>query len=126
MVRSSPRLFLPRFECSSSTCTSVLITPTPRRQQAAHGVAPLDVLDLDDLGTPVGEQRRRRGHEGVLGDLEDPHPFHDGGHLISLWVIVGGGAVEAHVLRAACRPCSGRGTRRGAGAPGTTCRTTSS
>ena len=52
----------------------------PRRGQAAHGVAPLDVLDLDDLGAPVGEERRRGRHEGVLGDLEDADAFEDGGH----------------------------------------------
>jgi hypothetical protein len=39
--------------------------------------APLDVLDLDDLGAPVGQQRRRRGHEGVLGHLEDADALHD-------------------------------------------------
>ena len=52
-------------------------------QQAPHGVAALDVLDLDHLGSPVGEQRRRRGHERVLRDLEDPNPLHDGSHLAS-------------------------------------------
>ena len=50
------------------------------RREAAHGVAPLDVLDLDDLGAPVGEQRRRRGHEGVLGDLEDADALQHCGH----------------------------------------------
>jgi hypothetical protein len=49
-------------------------------RQAAHGVAPLDVFDLDDLGAPVGEERRRRGHERVLGDLEDADALHDCGH----------------------------------------------
>jgi len=28
----------------------------PRGGQAPHGIAPLHVLDLDDLGTPVGQQ----------------------------------------------------------------------
>ena len=80
-VRSSPRLFFPRFECSSSGCTSSPMSPTtPVRREAAHGVAALDVLDLDDLGAPVGEQRRRGRHEGVLGDLEDPDAPHDLGH----------------------------------------------
>ena len=49
-------------------------------REAAHGVAPFDVLDLDDLRTPVGEERRRRRHEGVLGDLEDADALHDVGH----------------------------------------------
>ena len=52
----------------------------PRRGEAAHGVAPLDVLDLDHLGAPVGEQRRGGGHEGVLGHLEDADALHDCGH----------------------------------------------
>ena len=51
--------------------------------EAAHGVAPLHVLDLDDLGPPVGEQGRRGGDEGVLGDLEDPYALHDCGHRCS-------------------------------------------
>ena len=50
------------------------------RREAAHGVAALDVLDLDHLGAPVGEQRRRRGHEGVLGHLEDADALHHCGH----------------------------------------------
>ena len=49
--------------------------------QSPHGVTPLDVLDLDDLGAPVGEQRRRRRYEGVLGDLEDADALHDCGHF---------------------------------------------
>ena len=52
----------------------------PGRGQAPHGVAPLDVLDLDDLGAPVGQQRRGRRHEGVLGDLEDADALHHCGH----------------------------------------------
>ena len=40
----------------------------------------LDVLDLDDLGAPVGQQRRRGRHEGVLGDLEDADALEDCGH----------------------------------------------
>ena len=51
-----------------------------RRGQAAHGIAPLHVLDLDDLGAPVGQQSRCRGHERVLGHLEDPDTLQYGGH----------------------------------------------
>jgi hypothetical protein len=61
-------------------------------RQAAHGVAPLDVFDLDDLGAPVGEERRRRGHERVLGDLEDADALHDCGHGPSQWL-----ALRPHV-----------------------------
>jgi hypothetical protein len=56
----------------------------PAGREAPHGVAALDVLDLDDLGAPVGEQRGGRGDEGVLGDLEDPDALHDCGHCPSL------------------------------------------
>ena len=45
--------------------------------QSTHGVAPLGVLDLDDLGTPVGQDGGRGRHEGVLGDLEDANTLHD-------------------------------------------------
>jgi hypothetical protein len=54
------------------------------RGEAPHGVAALDVLDLDDLGAPVGEERRRRGDERVLGDLEYADALHDCGHDPSL------------------------------------------
>ena len=49
-------------------------------REAAHGVAPLGRLDLDHLGAPVGEQRGRGRHEGVLGDFEDAHALHHIGH----------------------------------------------
>jgi hypothetical protein len=50
------------------------------RRQAPHGVAPLDVLDLDDLGPPLGEQRRRGRDERVLRHLQDPNALHDRRH----------------------------------------------
>ena len=37
-------------------------------------------LDLDDLGAPVGQQRRGRRHERVLGHLEDADALHHCGH----------------------------------------------
>src|SRR5205085_7893891 len=52
----------------------------PAGRQAAHGVAPLDVLDLDDVGAPVGEERGRGRHESVLGHLEDADALQDGCH----------------------------------------------
>ena len=45
--------------------------------ESTHGVAALGVLDLDDLGAPVGQDGGRRRHEGVLGDLEDANTLHD-------------------------------------------------
>ena len=45
--------------------------------EPTHGVAALGVLDLDDLGAPVGQDGRRGRHEGVLGDLEDANTLHD-------------------------------------------------
>ena len=55
--------------------------------QAAHGVAALDVLDLDDLGAPVGQQGGSRRDEGVLGDLENADTPHHCGHVspLSFW-----------------------------------------
>ena len=49
------------------------------RGQAPHGVTTLGVLDLDDLGTPVGQDGGGGRHEGVLGDLKDADTFHDVG-----------------------------------------------
>ena len=59
------------------------------RAQAARGVAPGDVLDLDHLGAPVGEDGGRRGHEGVLGDLEDADALHHIGHASPLSALAG-------------------------------------
>ena len=50
--------------------------------QTALRVAPLDVLDLDDRGTPVREDAGRQRCERVLGDLEDAHAAHDRGHRV--------------------------------------------
>ena len=77
------------------------------RGQAPHGVAPLDVLDLDDLGAPVRQQGRGGRHEGVLGDLEDPDTLHDLAHR---WTPRPFGVVPA----AACRPADGAGVVVGA------------
>ena len=46
------------------------------RSETTRRIAAGDVLDLDHLRTPVGEDARRGGHEGVLGDLEDADAFH--------------------------------------------------
>ena len=63
-----------------STATLPLKPGDAGRAQSAGGVAPGDVLDLDHLRTPVGQDAGRRGHEGVLGDLEDADAFHDVAH----------------------------------------------
>jgi hypothetical protein len=52
----------------------------PARREAPHGIAALDVLDLDDLGAPVRQQRRCGRHERVLGDFENANPLHHCGH----------------------------------------------
>ncbi len=44
--------------------------------EAALGVAAHWVLDLDDVGAPVGEYRAGRGHEGELRYLEDANALH--------------------------------------------------
>ena len=76
LVRSRPRLFLPRLACSMSTATLPLNPAMPVEPEPAGGVTAGDVLDLDHLRTPVGEDAGRGGHEGVLGDLEDADAFH--------------------------------------------------
>ena len=48
--------------------------------ETAHRVAALDVLDLDHLGAPIGQQRGGRGHERVLRDLEHAYAVHDCSH----------------------------------------------
>src|SRR5438309_1645901 len=39
-------------------------------------VAVLGMLDLDDIGAPVGKNRAGCGNEGELRHLEYPYPFH--------------------------------------------------
>ena len=46
--------------------------------EAAVAVTGDGVLDLDHVGTPVGEQRAARGHEHELGELDDTDAFEDG------------------------------------------------
>jgi hypothetical protein len=48
--------------------------------EAAHRVTPFDVLDLDHLRAPVGQDGRGRGHERVLRHLEDADALHHRGH----------------------------------------------
>ena len=43
------------------------------RRGVASGVAHHRVLDLEDVGAPVGEDRRRRRHEGVDRHLQHAH-----------------------------------------------------
>ena len=50
------------------------------RGQPPHGVAPLHVLDLDDLGPEVGQGGRGRRDEGVLRHFQDPHALQHCGH----------------------------------------------
>ena len=47
---------------------------------AALRIAAHRVLDLDDVGTPVGEHCAGRGDEGELRHLEHPHALHNLGH----------------------------------------------
>ena len=50
--------------------------------QTAHRVAALDVLDLDDVCTPVGEHRGRNRYEGLLRDLENADTRHHARHVL--------------------------------------------
>jgi len=53
-----------------------MIASTPSTVVRPRWPSPLGVLDLDHLGSPVREDRARRGHEGELGHLEDAHAPH--------------------------------------------------
>ena len=55
--------------------------------EAALGVATHRVLDLDDVGAPVGEDGSRRGNEGELRNLEDPHALHHLDHDPPSWSV---------------------------------------
>jgi hypothetical protein len=49
--------------------------------QSTLRIAGHRVLDLDDVGTPVGQHRARGRHERELRDLEDAHTSHRLLHL---------------------------------------------
>jgi hypothetical protein len=50
---------------------------TTHVDEAALGVAAAQrVLDVDDVGSPVGQDRSGRGHERELGDFEDSDSLH--------------------------------------------------
>ena len=81
-VRSSPRLFLPRLECSSSgvhVARHLRRCPMEARPRMASPRSTCSILI--DLGSPVGQEGRGGRHEGVLGDLEDADAVHHCGHL---------------------------------------------
>ena len=61
LVRSRPRLFLPRLACSMSTRDLAAEPGDAGRAEAAGRVTAGDVLDLDHLGTPVGEDADAAG-----------------------------------------------------------------
>ena len=71
-----PTLRLPRLGCSISGWRLGSSLESAHVDEAALGVAAHRVLDLDDVGTPVGEDRPRRGHERELGHLEDANALH--------------------------------------------------
>jgi hypothetical protein len=50
--------------------------------ESALGVAAHRVFDLDDIGTPVRQDRRRCRDEGELRDLQDANALHDLAHLV--------------------------------------------
>ena len=62
--------------------------PSPPRR-----VAPGDVLDLDDLGAPVAQDRRGGGDEGVVRQVEDADSLHR--------------AMAAHAVAGYRRPSAG-------------------
>ena len=49
----------------------------PLAREAAVAVAGDGVLDLDHVGTPVGEQRAARGDEDELRELDDANAVED-------------------------------------------------
>jgi len=62
---------------------------------ASHGVARHRVLDLDDVGAPVADDRAPGGHEPPLGDFEHANSVEQAGHGLDGWQ----GAREAARLR---------------------------
>jgi len=72
-VRSSARLSFPRLACSQDRRhRSPGTSPGPDAPSPARGgVAPGDVLDLDDLRAPVAQDGRGRGDEGVVGHIQE-------------------------------------------------------
>ena len=71
-----PTLRLPRLGCSISGCRSGFELEASHVDEATLSVAAHRVLDLDDVGAPVGEDRARRRDERELRDLEDPYALH--------------------------------------------------
>ena len=55
-----------------------------RRHQTALRVAGLRVLDLDDVGAPLREDRARDRHERPRRDLDDPDPGQHFLHVVPL------------------------------------------
>ena len=84
VLRSSARLFLPRFECSRITDTLPENIAMPLDASPRIASPRVDVLDLDHLGAPVAEDRRRGGHEGVVGHVEDANAVENFAHALKV------------------------------------------
>jgi hypothetical protein len=73
------------------------------RHQAPVGIAGVGVLDLDDVGTPLGEDGARHRSEDVRGDLDDPHAGERPGHRIVGRTFRRTRQVSTHI---SCRTCA--------------------
>ena len=71
-----PTLRLPRLGCSISVWRVRVELDAAHVEEAALGIAAHGMLDLDDVGAPVGQDRAGRGHERELRHLEDPDALH--------------------------------------------------
>src|SRR5438067_1656850 len=76
MIESQPDAALAAVGVVDDRMPRPIFGTSPSDLQAALCIAGFGVLDLDDIGAPVGEHTGRRRREGVLGDLDDADALH--------------------------------------------------
>src|SRR5580704_9440145 len=80
LLRSRPTLRLPRLGSSIMWLTARATGHQSRVHQATLGIALLRVLDLDDVGPPLGQDGPGDGHVRPCRQLDHPDAVHNALH----------------------------------------------
>jgi hypothetical protein len=73
-LRSNTTLRLVAVESRKIESVALLALSVDERRPLPDGLS-AGRLDLDDVGTPIGEQHRREGSNSEVAQLEHPHPI---------------------------------------------------
>src|SRR6516162_7980873 len=83
LARASGRKLVRKTSLRLISSSSTSLAPGTSRERPTLRLPRLGVFDLDHLGSPVRQDRARRGHERELGYFEDAHTRHRLQHQLS-------------------------------------------